>query len=320
MTRKGILMLDEKRAEHEEKIRKIAPDYTIVRKEEDGFTDDFKAEEIEIIYGWGPAGKEVLELENNSVKWVQAASAGVDFLDFDRLKKQGVRVTNASGIHKIGIAESVIGMILYQSRGIRESVNAQSNKEWIKINQLFELKGQTIMIVGTGHIGQEVARLSKAFVMKTVGINRSGRPVDYIDELHTQDDLLQHVPEADIIVNILPLTEQTKHLYNKEFFRQMKQTGLFINVGRGPSVKTEDLIDALNEGQLAFAGLDVVEEEPLPSNSPLWDMENVLLTPHISGVLADYMGSVFAIFEENLVEYVQTGNLLVNEVDLDRGY
>jgi len=262
----------------------------------------------------------LLEQEGNGVKWIQASSAGVDYLDFPLLKKQGVRVTNASGIHRVGIAESVIAMILFKSRGLLESVQAEQKKQWAPMDQLFELKDQTILIVGTGQIGQELARLSKAFGMHTIGINRSGRPVEHIDKLYTQDSLFEHIEKADIVVNILPLTPQTKHLYNKDFFMKMKQTATFVNVGRGPSVKTDDLIHALKEGWFSYAALDVFEEEPLPSDSPLWKMDNVLVTPHISGVLEDYMGSVFAIFEENLVAFSKNNKLPTNQVNLDTGY
>lgn len=320
MVKKGILLIEETRPEHVKKIQEIAPDYELVYKEEKGYTNDFPEENIEIIYGWGDAGRRVIENKNNQVKWIQTASAGVDYLPLEQLKEQGTYVTNVSGIHSIAIAESVIAMILYRTRGLDYSVQKQREKEWQDIEQLFELKNQTILIIGTGNIGKEVARLAKAFGMKTIGINRSGRPVENIDELYTQKDLFNHIHKGDVVVNILPLTHETKHLYDKDFFKEMKKEGIFINVGRGPSVKTDDLIEALNNEEIAFAGLDVVEEEPLPSDSPLWDTKNVLITPHISGVLEDYTQSVFTLFEPNLKAYVDGEEFVSNQVDLDKGY
>lgn len=320
MVKKGILLLQEARQEHQDEMKKLAPNYELVWEEEDGYSNDFPEENIEIIYGWGAVGNKIIDNKDNQVKWIHTSSSGVDYLPLDKLNEQGVRVTNVSGIHSVAIAESVIAMMLYRSRGLDYSVKQHERKEWKDLTQLFELNNQTMLIIGTGNIGKEVARLAKAFNMRTIGINRSGQEVEHIDELYTQENLFEHIHKADVIVNILPLTKETKYLYDMAFFKKMKKEGTFINVGRGPSVKTDDLIQALKDGELAFAGLDVVEEEPLPSDHPLWDVENVLITPHISGVLEDYSQSVFSIFSPNLKAYVAGQPFELNQVDLKKGY
>lgn len=320
MTKKGILLIQDTTDENKAEIRKIAPDHHLVEWTDGQLPEGTSPADIDIIYGWDAKAKKVVEAENSQLKWIQASSAGVDYLDLNRLQKQNVQVTNVSGIHSIAIAESVFAMILYKTRGLLYSVHQQRKKEWTPLKQMYELHTQTILIAGTGHIGKEVARLAKAFGMTTIGINRSGRPVENIDHLYTQDQLFTHVPEADIVVNILPLTKETKNLYNKDFFKKMKKEAMFINVGRGPSVHTEDLVEALKNGELAYAGLDVVEVEPLSENSPLWEMDNVLITPHISGVLEDYAGSCFSIFKENLQAYIANQPFPLNNVDLKEGY
>ena len=320
LSKKIILLIQETTKENEEKIKEEAPDFEVVRFENGKLPNHISPEDIEIVYGWDSSLNELIKRDDNSVKWIQVSSAGVDSLDFPLLEEKDIRVTNVSGIHSVAIAESVFAMIMYKTRGLLFSVNHQRKKEWGSLKQLFELRDQTILIAGVGSIGKEVARLAKAFGMNTIGINRSGKPVEYVDALYTHSQYGEHIDEADMIVNILPLTKETKHLYDKAFFKKMKKDALFINVGRGPSVKTEDLIEALDNGEVGYAGLDVFEEEPLPKDSPLWEMENVLITPHISGELEDYSASCFSVFKQNLASYVKDKELVLNNVDLKKGY
>lgn len=320
MGKKGILALHELTEEQKETIQKIAPDYELVETKEDELVSDFPLEAIEVVYGWGALGEQVAFKEGSRLNWVQTASAGVDYLPLEQLEEREVALTNASGIHSTAISESIFAMLFNHTRGIGHALLKQQEKKWDPVESLVELKNRTMMIVGTGHIGKETGRIAKAFGMKTIGINRSGREVDYMDELFTQDDLSQHLKKADVVVNILPLTEQTEHFFNRDLFKEMKNSAIFINVGRGGTVRTTDLIDALDNGELAHAALDVFEEEPLPEDDPLWDREDVLITPHFSGVLEDYEASLFPIFEENLKAFVEGKELPRNVVDYKKGY
>lgn len=256
-------------------LKELAPDYKLIK----GWEMDEKEiplKSVEIIYGWtGQRSEELLTDDKHTLKWVQGKAAGVDFLDLEKLERNKILLTNGSGIHSIPIAESVFGMLLAYARGIQTAVKNQQTKTWEKVDKLMELHEKTIMIVGTGKIGVEIGRLAKAFNMKTIGVNRSGRDVDYMDQLIKQPELKEQVKQADIVVNILPHTDQTHYFFNEDIFSQMKEGTLFINVGRGPTVKTDDLIKALDNGKLAFAGLDVFETEPLPENSELWGREDV---------------------------------------------
>lgn len=301
-------------------LKELAPDYKLIK----GWEMDEKEiplKSVEIIYGWtGQRSEELLTDDKHTLKWVQGKAAGVDFLDLEKLERNKILLTNGSGIHSIPIAESVFGMLLSYARGIQTAVKNQQTKTWEKVDKLMELHEKTIMIVGTGKIGVEVGRLAKAFNMKTIGVNRSGRDVDYMDQLIKQPELKEQVKQADIVVNILPHTDQTHYFFNEDIFSQMKEGTLFINVGRGPTVKTDDLIKALDNGKLAFAGLDVFETEPLPENSELWGREDVLITPHITGIAEHFKKRLFAIFEENLKAYLAGEDLPRNLIDYDQQY
>lgn len=301
-------------------LKELAPDYKLIK----GWEMDEKEiplKSVEIIYGWtGQRSEELLTDDKHTLKWVQGKAAGVDFLDLEKLERNKILLTNGSGIHSIPIAESVFGMLLSYARGIQTAVKNQQTKTWEKVDKLMELHEKTIMIVGTGKIGVEIGRLAKAFNMKTIGVNRSGRDVDYMDLLIKQPELKEQVKQADIVVNILPHTDQTHYFFNEDIFSQMKEGTLFINVGRGPTVKTDDLIKALDNGKLAFAGLDVFETEPLPENSELWGREDVLITPHITGIAEHFKKRLFAIFEENLKAYLAGEDLPRNLIDYDQQY
>ncbi len=320
MTEKNILLMQETTKEQLQTLKELAPDYKLIK----GWEMDEKEiplKSVEIIYGWtGQRSEELLTDYKHTLKWVQGKAAGVDFLDLEKLERNKILLTNGSGIHSIPIAESVFGMLLAHARGIQQAVKNQQTKTWDQVNKLMELHGKTILIVGTGKIGVEIGRLAKAFNMKTIGVNRSGRDVDYMDLLIKQPELKEQVKQADIVVNILPHTDQTHYFFNEDIFSQMKEGTLFINVGRGPTVKTDDLIKALDNGKLAFAGLDVFETEPLPENSELWGREDVLITPHITGIAEHFKKRLFAIFEENLKAYLAGEDLPRNLIDYDQQY
>lgn len=320
MTEKNILLMQETTKEQLQTLKELAPDYKLIK----GWEMDEKEiplKSVEIIYGWtGQRSEELLTDDKHTLKWVQGKAAGVDFLDLEKLERNKILLTNGSGIHSIPIAESVFGMLLSYARGIQIAVKNQQTKTWEKVDKLMELHEKTIMIVGTGKIGVEIGRLAKAYNMKTIGVNRSGRDVDYMDQLIKQPELKEQVKQADIVVNILPHTDQTHYFFNEDIFSQMKEGTLFINVGRGPTVKTDDLIKALDNGKLAFAGLDVFETEPLPENSELWGREDVLITPHITGIAEHFKKRLFAIFEENLKAYLAGEDLPRNLIDYDQQY
>lgn len=293
------------------------PNYSIVPVAE--LTTEMEAN-VEITLGWQKELGERL-LANSRLKWIQAISAGVDSFDQAALAEKGILLSNGSGIHTTAITEHVLGVTLAIFRGLPQAVLQQAQHEWQNQSLPFvQLSGKNMLVIGTGHIGQQVGKNFQALGVHTYGVNTTGHSVPGFEETYASQNLLKFVADMDIIVNILPLTDETYHLYNQVFFEAMSPTGIFINVGRGPSVHTADLVTALNQHELAYAALDVFEEEPLPIDHPLWTMENVLITPHHAGVTEHFRDRIFAIFRDNLAQYQVDGTLKRNQIQLDRGY
>ncbi|MHC5269812.1 phosphoglycerate dehydrogenase [Enterococcus sp. LJL98] len=321
MNKKIIYIVQELHAEHQASLQQIAPNYTFRNAEQPPTTEELPF--VEVMLGWDPIlGKEILALEQSPLKWIQANSAGVDYLDLRKLEEKGIFLSNMSGIHAIPIAESVLAMLLARFRGIQTAIQAQEKKVWLPHTDVpyDELAGKKMLVIGAGKIGQRLALVSEGLGMEVAGVNRSGRQFEHFSAVYKQSELFEHLPNFDIIVNILPLTKETKYFYNDAFFEKIKPGASFINVGRGPSVDTAALIRALESKKLGFAGLDVFEEEPLTPDSPLWTRPDVLITPHISGLVRHFQKNIMTIYSENLKSYVETASLARNQVDLTTGY
>ncbi|KMY53115.1 3-phosphoglycerate dehydrogenase [Bacillus sp. FJAT-27231] len=254
------------------------------------------------------------------LKWIMVASAGMEKMPFESIQQRGILVTNARGIHKIPMAEFTIGYMLNHVKRFPELLDLQEQRTWNKRLSIGELAGKHLLMLGTGAIGTEIARLAKAFRMETTGVNRSGHENAYFDRIYTMDKLSTLLPQADFIVSILPSTEETRHLLKKEDFEAMKGTAAFINIGRGDLLEEEVLMEALKNNEIAHAYLDVFVEEPLPDNHPLWSQENVTITPHISSVTSEYVPRALRIFMHNLEIYKQNGTDYENKVDPQKGY
>ncbi|MBB6023750.1 phosphoglycerate dehydrogenase-like enzyme [Paenibacillus sp. JGP012] len=306
--------------EQQQRIQQAAPGYTIqIGKAKDLDPAEFK--KAEIILGWSSLIREHALNEDSPLKWIQVWSAGVDHLPIEDLQHKQIQVTSANGVHAIPITEIILGMMLSHSRWLRQAMLYQHQAEWKAPGKaLPELHGKTAVIVGVGEIGTETARVLKALGMHTVGVRRSGKDVPNIDHMYDMSGLHEAVRQGDYVINILPLTDETHHIYNQNTFDQFKTHACFVNVGRGPSVDTEALLGALRSGKLAFAALDVFEEEPLPADHPLWTMDNVLITPHIAGSTEQYTERALDIFIKNLEAYVAGKTLPLNLVDYSHKY
>ncbi len=190
-----------------------------------------------------------------------------------------------------------------------------------------DLYGKTIGIAGLGNIGLEIAKRSKSFGMRVIGSRRNSEFVplrlpgyeQFVDEVLSPNQLEKLVSAADIVVDALPLTSETHEIFNYEIFSKFKRSSIFVNVGRGQTVIENDLIRSLKEGLLKGAALDVFNEEPLPDDSPLWGMNNVIVSPHVSGWSPDYVGRAVEILKENLTHFAR-GDQLTNIVNKDAGY
>ncbi|MET3683098.1 phosphoglycerate dehydrogenase-like enzyme [Alkalibacillus flavidus] len=274
--------------------------------------------DVLITYGEDLAADDIEKAKRLS--WIMVISAGLDKMPFDQIEKQNITVTNARGIHAIPMAEYVIAMILQVSRQAKTLIEKERSHDWDRSVKMTEITGGVMLIVGTGAIGQEVARLAKAFQMKTIGVSQSGSAKDHFDECYPNESLYDVLGEADYVVGILPATDETHHYFDGKAFRAMKDSAIFVNIGRGQTVNEADIIDALQDGMIDHAVLDVFEEEPLSSDSSLWDIDNCTVTPHLSGISRHYQPRAFDIFETNLRPYLKNGELIENVIDPNRGY
>jgi len=292
-------------------------------------TDEFlgRLQEAEVICSyWMPANWRQLALR---LRWLQCSGAGVDgllptgVLDPD----SGVIVTTATGIHATTISEYVFGSILMFNRNWPEMVRLQDRHVWPRSASWYnlgarELVDQTVGIIGLGHIGRRVAQLARAFGMHVLATRRTvsnGEKDPDVDQLYPMEQLQELLRLSDYVVLAVPLTQETEKLMGEAELRVMPRNAYLVNVARGRVVDEEALIRALQERWIAGAGLDVTEEEPLPANSPLYSMPNVILTPHISGLSAHYDKRLTALFAENLQRY-RSGQPLRNRYDPGRGY
>lgn len=316
MTKPIIYSNFEFREEFIQKINEIAPDYTY--KHQMSGSD---YQNVAISIGWDKQLANDL-LAESQLKWVQSISAGVDSLPLKQYHEKQILLSNSSGLHATAISEHVTGVILAYYRGLIPAINAQQQHKWLNHDGLFydQLAGKKMLVVGTGQIGKHLAKTIKSLGVEIYGINTGGHSEPDFIETYAVKNLHKIVEEMDIVVNILPLTDSTKGMYDLDFFKAMKTSAMFINVGRGPSVNEKNLYHALNEQLIAFAALDVFENEPLAQDSPLWQLDNLLITPHISGMSAHFQIKFMKIFLANLKSFVENETLVVNQVDLAKGY
>lgn len=303
----------------QEEVKNSAPDWNIIfGKKSENWQKDIS--EAEIVAGWSTEMEEYVQ-QSDSLRWIQAWSAGVDSLPLDTYKKRGYILTSANGVHAYPISETIFALLLGWTRKVHKYVRQQEKKSWHHANLSGEIHGKTMMIYGVGAIGEETAKIAKAFNMHVIGVRRSDKPSEHADEVIHFDEADQRLPEVDFVVNSLPLTEETTGYFSLRRFQKMKNEAFFINIGRGETVSEEALIAVLEKGELAGAGLDVFQTEPLPDSSPLWTMEKVIITPHTAGSTSHYDERVIKnIFLPNLKAYLAEEKLPVNVVDFDTGY
>lgn len=254
-----------------------------------------------------------------NLKWVFIVSTGVDKVPFEYFYKKGIKVSNSPNISNDAISDYVMGAALFYSCQFNQLIKCQAEKYWKPFAMTEPLRSKKLLIVGAGKIGQAIAHKAKAFGMLVYGICRTEKEIECFDAIKDMAALGDMCGEADFVVCALPLTNETKYVFNEDIFNKMKHSVVFINIARGALVDTDALIKCLKRRSIGGAVLDVFEEEPLTYESELWDLDNVLITPHSSGRVANYLECSMGIFKENLIAYIKTGNPL-EEIDLVKGY
>jgi len=275
--------------------------------------------EADILVVSGFWRNELLE-QAPKLRFIQSIGAGVDQFPQDELRKRGIRLSSARGVNKNAVSEHAMAHILAFARHIHTGRDNQANHLWRgMLSDLTvredELGGKTLLIVGMGDIGSRLAKLAKAFDMQVIATKRNPATAQGpADEVHSADQLLALVGRADYVVLNCPLTPQTENLIDGSILAAMKPSAYLINMARGRVVDEAALISALQAGAIAGAGLDTTVEEPLPADSPLWEMENVILTPHTGGETRRYEENVIDILLENIERLWRGEAQLVNQI------
>ncbi len=217
-----------------------------------------------------------------NLKTIQVTSAGLDRLPMDKINSRGIKVFNARGVYSIPMAEYAVCGVLDIYKKSRFFYENQKKNEWVKNRENLEIFGKNVLIVGAGNVGTECAKRFSAFGANVRGVDLFPREDAFYQEIVHLNKLGEELKNSDIVVLTLPLTKETHHLFNEETFAKMKNGAVLVNIARGGVVETNSLIKALNNKKLSAAVLDVFEEEPLKKDNPLWQMENVIITPHNS--------------------------------------
>jgi phosphoglycerate dehydrogenase-like enzyme len=254
------------------------------------------------------------EVGPGRLKWIHTSSLGMDPLLTPEIVESEIVVTNSRGVCERPIAEWVLGVLLMFTKDLRRTIELQQEHRW-QHRETEPILGRRVLVVGPGPVGRETALLLRAAGMQVTVVGRTARhdpELGDIAAISALDDLL---PEADDVVLTLPLTEQTRSLFDAARLRRMRRGARLVNVGRGAVVVAPDLLAAIDDGYLGAAALDVFEQEPLPAEDPFWSRDNVLVSPHASGDLVGWRGRVVERFVENLRRW-KAGEPLENVVDL----
>lgn len=314
---KTILITTEFTEEEKAKAAEIAAGHHLIYKGSTGFSPE-EIEQADAVLGNFPPRDLAAA---RSLKWLQLQMAGTDGYLKPGILPEKVVLTNVTGAFGESIAEYVLGAVLLLKNHFHTYIRRQSQKSWAKI-PVTNLKGSTVLLLGLGDIGRETAKRMKAMGAYVIAVKRrpSERP-DYVDELYYEAELDRVIPRADVFVLTIPMYAEVRHIISQRRIALMKPSALLVNIARGGLIDQDALIAALQQGKIAGAALDVFEQEPLPEDSPLWELENILLTPHNAGGFSSPMAreKIGQIMLDNLERYL-TGQPLKNVIDKKNGY
>ena len=299
-------------------IREFSGRYDMVFAQGDGSVISRELKNAEAVIG-EPEPEQLSAAKN--LKWMQITWAGAD--RYTNSFPENVILTNASGAFGRIISEYTIGMILAQYKRLPQYYVNQKNKVWADLGAERSLLNKTVVILGTGNVGSNIAQKLHAFGTYNIGINRSGKCGEHFDACYPLETLDAHLPKADIVIGALPRTPMTQGLFDDARMRKIPKDALLVNVGRGTMIVTKDLENLLEEGHFSGVVLDVMDPEPLPEASSLWTCDRVLLTPHISGIGFGHEDATEAVIwdicRENLRHYA-ANEPLTHVVDVAAGY
>jgi phosphoglycerate dehydrogenase-like enzyme len=257
----------------------------------------------------------------STLRWIQLISAGVPQELCPLARARGLTVTNLAGLYGPSIAEHALALMVVLARNLHRAIRHQQSRVWDRsvASGMRDLHGRTLAVVGLGNIGQNIARLARAYGMRVVGCRRTGRPTPFVDRVGRPDELHAMLAEADVVAIAAPLTAHTEGMLGPAEFQALKPGALYVNVSRGGVAQEKALLDALQSGRVAAAGLDVFAVEPLPPEHPFWTLPNVVLSPHFSGETINNSALPAERFGRNLHAW-SAGTALEGTVDLEWGY
>lgn len=302
--------------ENMDKIRALGYEVSVVDERNIVFTEDMSETEVLVCYNpFSTLDVSLLE----KLKYIQLSSIGIDQLPLDKVEGRGIAVCNNRGGYSIPMGEWVVMSILELMKKSVSFYKNQINKVWKMDTSILELYGKTVGFIGTGSIAIESAKRLKGFGVRLLGSNTNGRDIEYFDNCFSMEHINDMLSECDAVVVTIPSTKETYHLIGKAEFSIMKQGAFLINVARGNILDEQALIDNLKSGKLAGAALDVFEEEPLSHDSELWELDNVIVTPHNSWISEMKNQRRWELIYNNLRRYINSEEL-INIVDVNRGY
>jgi phosphoglycerate dehydrogenase-like enzyme len=298
------------------KLKNLGYDIIAINEKDVTYSEELK--NVEVLVCYNPF--QTLDISKmRKLKWIQLSSAGIDQLPIEYVKNSGIIITNNRGGYSIPMGEWIVLKILELLKHSYRLYDNQNNKVWKMDTTILELYGKTVSFIGTGSIAEEAAKRLKGFEVQILGLNTSGKQVQNFDKCYSLKDMNEMLSISDIVIITIPYTKATHHLIDNEKFKVMKNGVYIVNVARGSIINEKDLIKNIQEGKVCGAALDVVEEEPLQSNSPLWNLPNVIITPHNSWISEMRNNRRFDMMYNNMKRYVENKEL-VNVVNINRGY
>jgi len=303
-------------------LQAVAPGVEIVMVED---IEQARAEAVDAQVVLGYCDEKMLS-RSPGLFWIQVYTAGVErCVDLPAVQKGNKLLTNGQRIGSPALAEHAIAMMMMLARGLDVYHTAQTKGEWqreagLSRSEHLELEGRTVLVVGLGGIGTQTAKRAHGLGMHVLATRNSSREgPDYVEYVGLSHELIELAGRADVVINTVPLTDQTRGMFDAHFFDAMKPGAFFISVGRGASTVTNDLVAALQSGAIGGAGLDVTDPEPLPEGHPLWSMPRVIISPHTAGRSDKGLDRLYLMVRENLRRYV-AGEPMLSVVDIERGY
>ncbi len=284
-----------------DELNKQFPDFEVSTVIEDDYPEELLLDTE--VYVSFRCHKDILNKAPH-VRWIQSLRSGLDGLPLDEIHKKNILLTSAQGIHKEVMTEYVMGAMILASRNWHQMFYNQVQRKWDRMPYQGHIHEAVVGILGLGNVGRSIAKMAKQFGMKVIGTKKNYEEMEFVDEIFLPVDIGEIFKRSDYVINLIPLTDDTKGMINGDLFRLMPSNACFISIGRGATINEADLTKALQNETMRMAILDVFEEEPLPKEHPFWDLKNVIITPHVSGSSSEYFRMAYDLFYFNLEEYV----------------